>query len=497
MMETPRVLPPTPRPTQVPGLDAVLGGGLPDGDLLFVVGAPGCGKTILALQIGFMRVRDGAKVLLLTTFSESHDKLVAHLSSFSFFDPLAIGQQLQFLSILPMIEEGGDETVRTVVRTVRQQGVDLVIIDGFRGIRDAFPSDFATRQFLQLLGTQLAYLRTTLIITVETDADDSLLYSELTTADSIIALQRQLLGRQHRRMLEVRKLRGQAPLPGLHRYHIDSGGITVFPRIEAVDTPSLPAPEPGRAAFGLAPLDAMLMGGLTTATTTLLCGSPGTGKTLLGLHYLLAGIAAGEEALLVTVHESEEQLRDKARAFGLDFEAALQSGRLRLLRRPPAELDVDELADVIRRDVLDRPVRRMVFDGVSPLQYALDREDRSQDYLAAMVELLRVRQVTSVFLLDVAQLLSSALDFSNMPFFVLSSNTLLLRHVEYRSRLHRIISVVKTRFSEHDPTLREFTIGADGITIGEPLVDVEGQLTGVAQETNAAARRQRKGGAGK
>ena len=497
MTETPRALPPTPRLTGVPGLDTVLGGGLPVGDLLFVVGAPGSGKTILALQIGFLRARAGAKVLLLTTFSESHDKLVAHLSNFSFFDPLAIGQQLQFLSILPMIEEGGEETVRTVVRAVRQQGIDLVIIDGFRGIRDAFPSDFSTRQFLQLIGTQLAYLGATLIITVETDVDNSLLYAELTTADSIIALQRNLLGRQHRRILEVRKLRGQAPLPGLHRYHIGPNGVTVFPRIESLEIPALPPPEPGRAAFGLPRLDTMLMGGLTTATTTLLCGSPGTGKTLLGLHYLLAGIAAGEEGLLVTVHESEAQLADKARAFGLDLEDAFASGRLRLIRRVPVELDVDELADAIRRDLLDRPVRRMVFDGVSPLQYALDREDRSQDYLAAIVELLRARQVTGLFLLDVAQLLSSALDFSNMPFFVLSANTLLLRHVEYRSRLHRIISVVKTRFSEHDHTLREYVIGPEGIKIGEPLADVESQLTGVGQPASLSARRQRKGNAGK
>src|SRR5687768_2067806 len=109
-------------PTGVPGLDTVLGGGLPSGDLLFIIGLPGAGKTVMALQIAFGRIQNGGKVLLLTTFSESHDKLISHLRSFDFFEISVIGQHLQFVSILPMLQAGTEETTRVIVRTARQQG---------------------------------------------------------------------------------------------------------------------------------------------------------------------------------------------------------------------------------------------------------------------------------------------------------------------------------------------------------------------------------------
>jgi circadian clock protein KaiC len=474
------VAPPLLRPTGVPGLDLVLGGGLPAGDLLFIIGVPGAGKTVMALQLAFGRIRAGSKALVLTTFSESHDKLIAHLSSFDFFDARAIGEQLQFLSIVSMLDDGAEETTRTIVRTVRQQGIDLVIIDGFRGIRDMFLSDIATRQFLQVLGTQLAYLGTTLVITVETeDGERMFSTADLTTADSIIALQRTLWGRQQRRMLDVRKMRGQATLPGAHRYHIDRTGVTIYPRLEALAFDQSQIVQPSRIPFGLAGLDTMLKGGLTTTTTTLLGGNPGTGKTLLALHYLLAGAAAGESGLYVTFHETPNQLADKARPFGLNLEEPLANDQVRIVRRPPIELDVDELANTILKELQERPVRRLVVDSIAPLQYALDQEARSQDYLAAIIEMLRLRNVTSLFLVELGKLIGSELDFTNLPIFALSGNMLLLRQVEYRSRLHRIISIVKKRFGDYDQMIREFVITERGIEIGEPLAEVEGQLTGI------------------
>jgi circadian clock protein KaiC len=479
--QSPRVSFFPPRPTGVPGLDTVLGGGLPVGDLLFIIGAHGSGKTILALQMAFARVRAGGKALLLTTFSESHDKLIGHLSSLDFFDASMVGPQLQFLSILSMLDEEVEESTRSLVRTVRQQGIEMVIIDGFRGIRSAFSSDVAIRQFLQLLGTQFVYLGTTLVITIETDVANTELYPELTTGDTIIALRRELMGRQHRRLIEIQKLRGQAPLAGTHRYRIDRAGLSVYPRLESIDVEPLPPVEIGRAAFDLPGLDRMLNGGLTRSTATLLSGSPGTGKTLLGLHYILAGIAAGEAGLFVTLGESEEQLFDKVRPFSLDLREPISNGLLRIVRRPPVELDVDELADTIRQDLLHRPVRRLVFDGLASLQYALDKEQRTQDYFAAMVELLRARQVTSLFLDEVAQRVGDEMDSAGTPFFLLSANMLLLRQVEFRSRMQRIISVVKARFSDYDRTIHEFVIGARGIEVGEPLADVEGQLAGIGQ----------------
>ncbi len=467
----PSVLPLQPVPTGVPGLDAVLGGGLPSGDLLFVVGVPGSGKTVLALQLAFARIKSGGKALLLTSFSEGHDKLIGHLLGFSFCDQSVIGQALQLLSLLPMLENGPEEMTRSVVRTARQQATDLVIIDGFRGIHDALGSDLASRQFLQLLSTQLAYLGATLIITVEFDANERSHFSDLTTADSIIALSQQRVGLQQRRLLEVRKLRGGAPLSGAHAYRINSSGLTVFPRLESLVPPALPPVATGRASFGLPELDGMLGGGLTTSTSTLLAGSPGTGKTVLGLHFVVAGLEAGEQGLFVTLHETEDQLRDKARAFGLQIVEALTMDRLRFLRRAPVELDVDELATAIQEELARRPVRRLVIDGLSTLERTLTIDGRAADFLASLVELLRARQVTSIFTLEIGQYGGDDLNLASSPFFFLGENLLLLRQIPYQNQFRRLLSVLKMRFSGYDPAIREFTIGDGGIAIGGSLGD--------------------------
>ncbi|HSH81190.1 MAG TPA: ATPase domain-containing protein [Herpetosiphonaceae bacterium] len=483
----PRVLPLKPLPTGIPGLDTVLGGGLPSGDLLFVVGVPGSGKTVLALQLAFARIKRGGKALLLTSFSEGHDKLIGHVLGFSFCDQTVIGQALQLLSLLPMLENGPEETTRAVVRTARQQATDLVIIDGFRGIHDAFGSDLASRQFLQLLSTQLAYLGATLVITAEFDASERGHFSDLTTADSIIALSQQRVGLQQRRLLEVRKLRGGAPLAGAHAYRINSSGLTVFPRLESIALPALPPVAMGRASFGLPALDGMLGGGLTTSTTTLLAGSPGTGKTVLGLHFLVAGLQAGEQGLFVTVHETEDQLRDKARAFGLEIDEALTMDRLRFLRRAPVELDVDELATAVQEELARRPVRRVVIDGLSTLERTLAVDGRAADFLASLVELLRARQVTSIFTLEIGQYGGEELNLASSPFFFLGENLLLLRQIPYQNQFRRLLSVLKMRFSGYDPTIREFTIGDGGIAVGGPLGDERSITPGGNAPGEAAA----------
>jgi circadian clock protein KaiC len=459
------------QPTGIEGLDEIIGGALPQGDLVFVIGMPGAGKTVFALQLGFGRIRNGGKVLMLTSFSEGHDKLIAHLSSFAFFDQNVIGQQIQLLSIITLLKEGTEETIRAIVRTARQQNIDLIIIDGFRGIRDMFATDLETRQFLQTLGTQLAYLGTTLIITYEAEADNGALYPEITIADSVFALHFARVGRQHRRLFEVRKLRGQAPLSGVHSYVIDGRGVTIYPRFEALPIESLSAAETGRARFGLPALDAMLDGGLTTATSTLLMGNPGIGKSLLGLHFLMEGVSQGEPGLFISLQETADQLREKARAFGLTMDDALADDNLHILRRSPSELDVDELALAIRAQLIEHSIKRVVFDGMGVLRRALDEDNRTEDYFSAMTELLRARQTTSIFVVENRLLLTSDFDVTVEAPSVLRENVIFLQHVVRDGQLERIISVPTMRFSSHDPRLHTYVIADSGFEIASSTLD--------------------------
>jgi len=97
-------------PTGVPNLDLMLGGGVPRGALVLVVGPPGSGKTTLANQMAFTAARAGRRVLILTALSEPTNKFVANLRSLSFFDEEFLGDAIQVLSLaaVPAARPGGD-----------------------------------------------------------------------------------------------------------------------------------------------------------------------------------------------------------------------------------------------------------------------------------------------------------------------------------------------------------------------------------------------------
>src|SRR5690348_15748365 len=319
--EQPNQSPPV-DPTGVSHLDEVLGGGMPRGALAIVVGPPGSGKTTLACQIAFAAAEAGGSALVLTALSETSTKLIGHLHSFRFFDPLAVGNTIQFLSMEHMLAGGLSATADEMVAIVRQARARLVVLDGFRGVRESEREVQAARRFLYTVGARLGMLGTTTVITSEAQPHDSEFFTEATTADVIVGLHYGLEGVRQRRALEVAKVRGARILPGLHGFELTDQGALVFPRLEArvvaegerhriaagapetgeagrvaqeqEQAPDMEAPvEAGdvRARFDLPELDVMLGGGLTSKTATVVVGSPGTGKTLLALHFALAGAA--------------------------------------------------------------------------------------------------------------------------------------------------------------------------------------------------------------
>ncbi|MBV8083447.1 MAG: AAA family ATPase, partial [Chloroflexi bacterium] len=293
-----------PRETGVPGLDAVLGGGLPRGALTFLAGPPGSGKSILSSQMVFAGARRGEPGLLLTSYAEPAIKLITQLRAYSFFSGDMVGDQVQFLSLDQVLARGLTDTAETVLDAARRLHPTLVVLDGFGGIRGAGASGQEVRQFLHGLGTSLGLVGSTLVVTSELPPRDVTFLPEATTADVIVGLHFELVGVRQQRWLEAIKVRNRAPLPGLHSFTIGDDGATVCPRLEAsydLATRAAGAPDPAalheRAGFGLPEQDALLQGGVNRNTSTLLTGSQGTGKTLLSLHFTLAGVGLGEPVL--------------------------------------------------------------------------------------------------------------------------------------------------------------------------------------------------------
>jgi circadian clock protein KaiC len=468
--------------TGVPNLDAVLGGGLLRGTIVMVIGPPGSGKTILAQQIAFTSARRGEVALYFTGYSETHDKLLAHNRSLSFFDPVVIGDQVDMGSLPDLLEQGSAEAEQVVVETTRKRKASLVVLDGFRSMRGFLPDDQAATQFLYSLGAKLSLLSTTLLVLVEGDPTDRIRDPEQSVCDVILSLSQVVRGGGHRRQIEVLKVRGAAPLAGVHPFAIDGQGVSIYPRLESMVPAEIPPWTDERARFGLPDIDRLLGGGLNAGTATLAAGTPGLGKTLLGLHFLAEGARAGDPGLFAGFTESSVQLRHKAATFGLPIEAAEASGAIKLLTVPPHDLDADRVAWHIREQVEARNVRRLVIDSATELAGGLTSPERAHMFLASLAAYLRSRTVTTYITVDVPTIVGPELSFAGTPLVVFTENLLLLRLAEYDGKLHRLFCVLKMRFSDFDRTLHAYNIvDGEGIRIVGPAPRAEGLLTGLAR----------------
>lgn len=501
-------------PTGVPNLDAILGGGLARGSLIIVMGPPGSGKTILANQIAFAGASHGRSAMVLTALSESTGKLVTHMRSFRFFDEDLLGDRIQFLSMQQFLKQGLAGASDELIALARQGRAGMVVLDGFRGMRGTATDPQEAREFLYDMGTALSVIGATTIVTSEADPRDPALFPESTTADAIIGLHYEVRGVRQLRRIEAIKVRGAAPMPGLHGMAIGDRGIVVYPRVEArvaqesresasermllAAAPENAVPldaaesvaagdsaSTGRATFNLPELDTILNGGLNRNTSTMVFGSPGAGKTTLALRFILAGVENGERVLFLGFHETPQQLLMKADTLGVGgrLRDALSSGMLTLIRIAPVELNPDIIADQLLRLLDTTHAKRLIVDSVVELREAASVPDpgRAQQYLTGLMEAIRRRNVTAIFTREVRNAVVSELDFTNEPTSPMAENVLLLQQVVFRGHLRRVLSVLKMRFSNYDSTLREYTIAPiDGIRVLAPFESGEEMLAGIA-----------------
>ncbi|HEU5343168.1 MAG TPA: ATPase domain-containing protein [Ktedonobacterales bacterium] len=499
-------------PTGVLNLDAMLGGGLPRGALTLILGLPGSGKTTLASQIAFTSARAGKTVLILTALSEPTTKLIEHLASYRFFDRSLIGGPVQFLSMQQLLPQGLTSVAAAILAETRRAKVDYVLLDGFRGMRSVDSDSQAARQFLYDIGTTLNALGVTTLITSETDPRDPTFFPESTTADVILGLHYALHGVRQYRGIEVIKARGAAAMPGMHALTLDDEGATVYPQLEervtaepqatspaATETQRADAqPEPtARAAFDMPEFDAMLRGGVPRGTCTVVAGSLGTGKTLLALNFALAGCRAGEHVVYLSFRESRAQLRQVGLSFALsaDLTQALEvTGRFVFIEAPPIKINPDILADHLMSTLDQTGAQRVVIDSVAEVERAILRgldPARLEDFLGALLQAMRRRGVTALLIKETDKVVAASLELSADALSVLAENVLLLQHIPYQGHLHRIISVPKLRFSDHDTAIREFRIRApEGLEVLAPFESGQGVLEGVAwdQEQRASGR---------
>ncbi|HEX6482839.1 MAG TPA: ATPase domain-containing protein [Ktedonobacteraceae bacterium] len=476
-------------PSGIAGLDRILGGGLFIGGNYLVMGPPGAGKTILGNQLCFHHIATGGSAIYLSLLAETSSRLLAALEPFTFYTPDPVGDTLTYFSGYGVLEQDGLEGLLKLIRTeTRNRRATLLVIDGTAVLEGASsPQDWM--RFLHSLYVSAEITRCTTVLLMQTPHNTTS-FPEQTIVEGLIELAMPAYSMRAARELRVRKFRGSAFLEGRHHYAITDAGIVVHPRTEEL-LAAAPVALPGMAetaqqlskkSVGIARLDAMMRGGLPTGSTTLLLGASGTGKTLLGSHFLLAGSAQGEPGLYFGFSETPSQLERKLARFGLDTARARAEGHLEVLWQSPLQPILDASAERLLEATRRGSVRRLFIDGLGGFQRAVASAERLDLFLTALLSELQALEVTTICSVELPALFSPVLELPTAITGIadLADNLLFLRYVELESQLYRLLSILKMRESGYDPAIREFRITDQGIDVAPTFASAQAILTGVA-----------------
>jgi circadian clock protein KaiC len=479
--------------TGVPGLDAVLGGGLCEGSFNLIAGPPGAGKTTLTQQLFFSNATRERPALYFTVVGESTVKMLRYQQQFTFFDPSLVPSAIRFINLgKEAMGSDLDAVLERIVAEVTRTEPALVAVDSFRTIggqaRDANQQAIiALERFIQRLAQQLTTWEVTSFLVGEYSEGEER-HPIFTVADSILWMSEDVDRNSAVRKLRVAKVRGRAPMPGLHTFRITGDGVQVFPRIPEQDYQRQERSS-RRLATGVPGLDEMMGGGIPAGDVVMLTGPAGSGKTTFAAQFVAQGLADGDTCVVAVFEEFPEAYLARAKTAPIDLREMIEADRLAVIYLRPLDLSVDEMLAEISGAVWRLGASRVVIDSLSGFEIALAPTFRT-DFRESLYRLVGALTATGVSVMMTAEVVDPYPGgrFTNERVSFVTDDIIVQRYVEIGGHLRKVLAVVKMRGSEHATDFRDYTITANGAVIGHSLAEYHGITTGVPDLTAPGRR---------
>ena len=475
--------------TGIPGLDEVLGGGLPEFSFNVIAGPPGCGKTTLAHQMMFALATPERPALYFTVLGEPPLKMLRYQQQFEFFDSEKVNRSIHFINLADDTLSG--DLTRVLARIssqVETHAPSLVFVDSFRSVILAGQGEgngfISLQNFVQQLGMLMTSWQATSFLIGEyfNEREPSPVF---TVADGLICLQQSVQRNSIVRKMDITKMRGQPTLPGLHTFRIDSSGVRVFapPSVDRSPAQDSPLPITARLTMGVPGLDEMMGGGLPRGYSLLVAGPSGSGKSILGAAFLVEGARVGETGVIAAFEQRPTRSR------GRRIAELIESDRIGVVNARASTLSVDEISTLLIAEIRRLKATRVVIDSLSGFELSLAptfRED-FREKLARMVLALANIGV-SVLMTSELEDRYTELRFSPYGTAFLTDAIIVQRYIELEGHLQRIMAVVKIRASNHSTELRLFHIDDGGIKVDKMLAGHTGLLSGSPTRSQSAGQ---------